>query len=147
MSKEKQKFDTSDIYNMADYMFRVADNITTNSIKKIHYCKECGTELKISYLENTIYMVWCPWCETIFLVKESNPERAFNKIGIREEEIGKNKCFEESTKTQIIKMLKKDSERLSEEYMYMNGDMKISRCGGKVGYIADLIKRIREVEE
>ena len=91
--EETKKFNLNEIYNMADYLFEFANLIKINTIKKIHYCKECGTELCIAYLENTNYMIWCPWCGVISLAKESNPERAFRKIGIKEGE----ESFDERT--------------------------------------------------
>jgi len=55
----------NDIYNIAKDMFRFAKHFGDISGKSTHYCKDCGTELRIAYLENTIYMVVCPWCEVV----------------------------------------------------------------------------------
>ena len=74
----------NDIYNIAKDMFRFAKHFGDISGKSTHYCKDCGTELRIAYLENTIYMVVCPWCEVVHLVKASCPEKALNKIGNKE---------------------------------------------------------------
>lgn len=81
----KRKISLNDIYDSAKEMFHFAKHF--GDINKLtHYCKDCGTELRIAYLENTIYMVVCPWCEVIHLVKASCPEKALNKIGNKEEE-------------------------------------------------------------
>lgn len=71
----------NDIYNITKEMFHFAKRFGDISGKSTHYCKDCGTELRIAYLENTIYMVVCPCCEVIHLVKASCPEKALNKIG------------------------------------------------------------------
>ena len=76
----------TEMYNVAKDMFIYSEYLGASRGNEIHYCKECGTDLKIIYLENTIYMVVCPWCEIIHLVKASCPERALGKIGAREVE-------------------------------------------------------------
>ena len=81
---DDKRISLNDIYNIAKDMFRFAKHLGEISGKSIHYCKDCGTELRIAYLENAIYMVVCPWCEVIHLVKASCPEKALNKIGIKE---------------------------------------------------------------
>lgn len=75
----------NDIYNVAKDMFRFAKHFEEIN-KSTHYCKDCGTELRIAYLENAIYMIVCPWCEVIHLVKASCHEKALNKIGNKEED-------------------------------------------------------------
>lgn len=75
----------NDIINVSKDMFRFANHLLKTN-KATHYCKDCGTELRIAYLENTIYMIVCPWCEVIHLVKASCPEKALNKIGNKQED-------------------------------------------------------------
>ena len=70
-----------DIYTAANEMFKFAKHFGEISGRTVHYCKSCGTELRIAYLENRVYMVVCPWCEIIQLVKAAHPEEALNKTG------------------------------------------------------------------
>ena len=83
---EYKHISLNDIYNIAKEMFHFAQHFGDIGGKSIYYCKDCGTELKIAYLENTIYMVVCPWCEVVHLVKARCPEKALNKIGNKEED-------------------------------------------------------------
>lgn len=45
-------------------------------------CPRCGTELKTAYHEARLYSVECCNCETITLVKASNPYAAAEKVGV-----------------------------------------------------------------
>lgn len=45
------------------------------------YCKNCGTRLKTYYAESRLYAVKCGYCETVTLVKASNPTEAALYVG------------------------------------------------------------------
>lgn len=44
-------------------------------------CRNCGTRLKVYYAEGRLYAVKCGYCETITLVKASNPQEAALCVG------------------------------------------------------------------
>ena len=46
-----------------------------------HYCPKCGTELHNVYMENRVYLVACPNCDTITLVEAVSPMNALMKVG------------------------------------------------------------------
>ena len=71
----------SDIYDTATEMFQFANHLGEMRGKNVYFCKECGTELRIAYLENRIYLVVCPWCEILHLLKDTYPEKALKRIG------------------------------------------------------------------
>ena len=45
------------------------------------YCRNCGTRLKVYYAEGRLYAVKCGYCESITLVKASNPTQAARFVG------------------------------------------------------------------
>ncbi len=45
------------------------------------YCRNCGTRLKVFYAEDCLYSVKCGYCETITLVRASNPTEAMLYVG------------------------------------------------------------------
>lgn len=45
------------------------------------YCRNCGTRLKTYYAELRLYAVRCGYCETITLVRASNPTEAARYVG------------------------------------------------------------------
>lgn len=45
------------------------------------YCRNCGTKLKVYYAENRLYSVKCGYCETVTLVRASNPTQAARFVG------------------------------------------------------------------
>ena len=49
-------------------------------------CRNCGTRLKVYYAERRLYAVKCGYCETITLVKASNPTEAQRYVGEYAEE-------------------------------------------------------------
>lgn len=44
-------------------------------------CRNCRTRLKVYYAENRLYSVKCGYCETLTLVKASNPTEAMRYVG------------------------------------------------------------------
>lgn len=45
------------------------------------YCNKCDTRLKVYYAEERLYAVRCCYCESITLVKASNPVEAASYVG------------------------------------------------------------------
>lgn len=45
------------------------------------YCNNCGTRLKAYYAEGGLYVVKCGYCDTITIVKASNPTQAARYVG------------------------------------------------------------------
>lgn len=45
------------------------------------YCHRCGTRLKTYYAEDRLYAVKCGFCETVTLVRASNPTEAMRYVG------------------------------------------------------------------
>ena len=73
-----------EMYDAANFMFDWAEAFFHYSDNSTHFCKSCGTELYAAYLENRIYMVVCPCCETLTLVKAKSKDFALTKIGNKE---------------------------------------------------------------
>lgn len=44
-------------------------------------CRKCGTRLKVYYCENRLYAVKCDGCESVTLVKATNPMDAMLTVG------------------------------------------------------------------
>ena len=62
------------------------NNVYYKPIEPI-YCHKCGTRLKVYYAEERLYAVRCCYCESITLVKASNPAEAASYVGTKPKSI------------------------------------------------------------
>lgn len=46
-----------------------------------HWCYNCDTALRVTYMEDRVYLVTCPQCEVVHLTRAASPGEALGKIG------------------------------------------------------------------
>ena len=63
-----------DIFNSSTMYKKLPNNASVR-------CKECDTPLKTYYAEDRLYLVKCGFCETVTMIKASNPIIAAAMVG------------------------------------------------------------------
>ena len=77
------KMSLSDLYPASSRLVDFGKEICKlpGKIYPPHCCTKCGTELHQVYMENRVYLVACPQCETTTLVEAVSPINALMKVG------------------------------------------------------------------
>lgn len=65
----------------ANFILRFAEGRKINFRTSEAECRECGVSLLVYYCENRTYVVKCPACETLTIVKAANPAEAAARVG------------------------------------------------------------------